>query len=334
MAEISSKELIRSLFLLQELPRTPFVPWVGTFAARLEQITTEEMLSDPGLLSTSLLNAQQLFGYDAIATVLDSSLEAEACGCQIEWPEDGSLPRTVSHPLEDGATIEGLDILNVEKRGRIPAVLETVKRIGAVRGKQVAIFGMITGPLTLARHLKGNGFVTGLNEESAESTRIVEAAGSVGLRLCRKYCELGVDAIVVAEEMLGSVTPRTLQMVAGPLKSVWNVARFFGVRSLLLTKGYAENAVDPILALQADGIALSGDIDHAQLQAAALKRGAFYGRSVPDTALGQAHEAHGGRLEDWASTGGRGSFLTTDWEVPPDADVNAMHELMRAIRGR
>ena len=70
MAEQSSKELIRSLFQLRDLPRIPFVPWVGSFAAQLEQISVEDMLSDAGLLSTSLMNAQQLFGYDAIVTFL------------------------------------------------------------------------------------------------------------------------------------------------------------------------------------------------------------------------------------------------------------------------
>jgi hypothetical protein len=65
-ADISSKELVKDLFYFKDLPRPPFIPWISTFAAKLEQIPVEDMLSDPGLLSTALLNSQDLFGYDAI----------------------------------------------------------------------------------------------------------------------------------------------------------------------------------------------------------------------------------------------------------------------------
>ena len=158
-------------------------------------------------------------------------------------------------------------------------------------------------------------------------------AGSVGLRLCRKYCELGVDAIVVAEDMLGTVKPGLYQTVAAPLKSIWNVARFFGARSLILGRGCPADRIEPVLALQADGVALSGDIDYLRLHEAALKRGACCGRSIPDRVLLGTPPATGGSFEDYVSTTGRGSFLTTEWEVPPDTDVNAMHELMRVVRG-
>jgi uroporphyrinogen decarboxylase len=333
MAELSSKELVKGLFQLKNPPRRPFIPWVGAFAAQLEQITPEEMMTDPGLLSTSLLGAQQLFGYDAIATVFDASLEAEACGCEIEWPDDGSGPRTTSHPLEDGAPIEGLDIPNLDRRGRIPTVLEAVKRIGIVRGKQVAIIGVITGPLTLARQLTGDGLVTGLNEGSAESLRTVEAAGAAGLRLCRKYCESGVDAIVVAEEMLADIKPGLMPTIAPSLKSMWNVARFFGVHSLVLSRRCRMDMVEPLLALQAEGVAVSGEVDYEKMREAALNRRCCYGQSIPDGVLCGTVPTPGGGLRDGISADGRGSFLTTEWDVPRDADVNAMHDLMRAVRG-
>ena len=69
----SSKELSRGLFELRDLARVPFIPWVCSFAAQLEQVEIEEMLSDAGLLSRSLMNAQKLFGYDAIVSVFDTS---------------------------------------------------------------------------------------------------------------------------------------------------------------------------------------------------------------------------------------------------------------------
>jgi uroporphyrinogen decarboxylase len=322
MGEISSKELVRDLFQLKELPRTPFVPWVSSFAAKLEQVTVEEMLNDPGLLSSSLLNAQQLFGYDAVATVFDPALEAEACGCELEWSDD-RLPRVVSHPLEDGATQDPMIVQDIEKRGRVPVVLEALKRINILRGKQVAIFGIITGPLSLARHLRGETLGHDLEEGSEQAARIVAGAAGIGLKLARKYCETGVDAIVISDEMLGGVDASVYSILAGPLKSIWNVTKFYGVRSLLLTTECEAAKVEPILDLRAEGAALGSQVDGGQAWEASLKRNCCYGTSV-EPSNPPAESA-------LMSANRRGHFLTTDWEVQFGTDVNAMHRLMAGI---
>jgi uroporphyrinogen decarboxylase len=290
------------------------------------------MLSDAGSLSTSLLNAQKLFGYDAIVNVFDPSLEAEACGCRIEWTEDGELPTVVSHPLGQGATVADLDVSSFDKLGRLPVVLEATKRLKIVRGKEVAIVGTVTGPLTLAKHLKGETFVTDLNQGSDEAATVIAVAGNVALRLCRIYCELGVDAVVIAEEMLGQVRPDQCQAVAGPLRSIWNVARFYDVRSLVLSRGCSEEHVEPILGLQADGVALSGDIDCARLRDAALKRKSCYSRSIPTSLLLGSPSPLGGSTGNCLSEKGRGLFLSTEWEVPLSTSVDTMHEVMSVIR--
>ena len=153
MAGESPRELFANLFQMRTLSRVPFIPWVTSFAAKLEQIPVKEMLSDATLLSRSLQNAQKLFGYDGITIVFDSTLEAEACGSEIKWSDSGKLPEVVSYPLAKGARVEDLDISDLEKRGRIPVVLETVKRLSILKGKELPLLGVITGPITLAKLL-------------------------------------------------------------------------------------------------------------------------------------------------------------------------------------
>ena len=328
----SSKELSRGLFELRDLARVPFIPWVCSFAAQLEQVEIEEMLSDAGLLSRSLMNAQKLFGYDAIVSVFDTSLEAEACGCKLDWSEAEALPRVVSHPLSEGASIEGLDISNFDKRGRVPAILEATKRLTIIRGKEVAIIGMITGPLTLARHLKGEALVTDLNQGKEAAAKLVTLAGTVGLKLCRAYCELGVDAIVIAEEMLGQINPKSYQALVAPLRSIWNVAKFYGVHSLILSKECAEEHIEPILGLQADGIAITGSLDYTRLRDAALKRNCCYARSITSSALQGTLSQAGDYTRECLSAKSKGLLLSTEWEVPYATNVNNIHEVMRIIR--
>ena len=317
---------------MRDLPKVPFVPWVGSFAAQLEQIQIEIMLSDAGSLSRALINAQKLFGYDAIVAAFDLSLEAEACGCRIDWGNGESLPAVVSHPLSEGATIEDMDISSFEKRGRLPVVLEATKRIRAIRGKDVAVIGVITGPLTLARHLKGDAFAEDLNQSSERAAKVIAATGNIALKLCRSYCELGVDVIAIADEMLGQVNPDQIQTLAAPLRSIWNVARYYNVHSLIVTKDCRQEHIEPILGLQADGVALSGDLDYAQLGDMALKRNSCYAGIVPDSLLLETSLPAENCLKDSPSLRGKGFFLSTEWEVPYATDVNKMHEVMQTIR--
>lgn len=330
-ADISSKELVRDLFRFKEVSRPPFIPWVGTFAAKLEQIQVEDMLSDPGLLSTALLNSQELFGYDAIVTIFDPSLEAEACGCEIEWSEDhGSLPQVVSHPFTGSIGFENLDIQNLEKRGRIPVFVEAIKRITLMRGKRVAIMGMVTGPFTLARQLVGEGLTDDLQRGSGEATKVLTVAGSIALKLCRTYCELGVDVIVINDEMLGKMDAGAYTTVATPLKSIWNVARFFDVRSLVLTSGVSPEKASPIIDLQADGVSLGTNVDTIALQKIAAERKVCYGLSIPTAVLNIPAEAI--KLSEIPSIENRkGCFITTDGEVPYTTSVETMQEIMRII---
>jgi hypothetical protein len=65
-------------------------------------------------------------------------------------------------------------------------------------------------------------------------------------------------------------------------------------------------------------------IDHARASEAALRRNCCYGTSV-DPSNPPTERA-------LISARKRGHFLTTDWEVPSDTDVGAMHRLMAEIR--
>ncbi len=333
MAEQSSKELVRGLFELRDMLRVPFIPWVCSFAAQLEQIQAKAMLSDAGILSRALINAQKLFGYDAIVNIFDSSLEAEACGCKINWGQGDALPEVTSHPLNEGAAIGDLDFTDFEKRGRLPVVLEATKRLNIIKGKEIAIIGMITGPLTLAGHLKGESFIDNLEQDTDEAAEIISAAGSIALKLCRTYCETGVDAIVIAEETLGQINPAVYQAVASSLRSIWNVSRFYNVHSLVLSKGCRNEDIEPILELQADGVAISGDMDYAQVKDAALKRNCCFARSISSSSLLDSVTAVGDSTADCLSSAGKGFFLSTEWDVPYSTSVNNMHEVVRIIRG-
>ena len=331
MIDISSKVLVKDLFLLKDLPRLPFIPWICTFAAKLEQLQVPDMLADPGFLSTALLNAQELLGHDAISVVFDPSLEAEVCGCEIAWPDAGdALPQVVSHPFPGGNWIEKLDISGLEKQGRLPVYFETFKRINILRGKQIALLGMVTGPVTLARHLYGENLAADLQQGKAEAVKAVAAAGSIGLKICRTYCELGADVVVINDGMLGSLDAANLSSAVPSLKSIWNVLRFYNARSLLLATGCPPENIRPVISLQPDGVSLGSGIENKVLQQELAGRKICGGFSIPAAVLEKPAEAV--TYTDIPLTGNRrGWFITTDGEIPYTTSVETIQEIAGLI---
>ena len=331
MAAQSSKELVKDLFGYKELLRTPFIPWVGVFAAKLEQVPVRGLLSDAGTLSKAQLNAQKLFGSDAIVNIFDTSLEAEACGCRLDWSDKEAPPKVSSHPLSEGAAVASIDVNSIESRGRLPAVIEATKRMLLIKGKDMAVFAMMTGPLTLARHLVGKTFIDSLVNQPQEAAKAIGLAGSIGSKLCRTYGELGVDAIVVADETLGEIPPELVKTAVGPLKTIWNMTRYYGIHSLLVTKGCSAGHIEPVISLEAEGVAIGG-VDCAAVKEAVVKKNRVYGGSILSSALLESPEKAGASAAECLAVRGKGFFLTTEWDIPYATPVENMHEVAKALK--
>jgi uroporphyrinogen-III decarboxylase len=329
----NSRELVKGLFEGKPIQRPPFSPWVCSFAAMLEQVPVKTMFSDPGILSRALSNTHKLFGYDVILNHFDPALEAEALGCEIEWQDDNWPPIITGNPLEHETDFYDLDTEGIEKKGRIPIILEATKRLILTKGKEVPIAAMITGPLTLAQYLKGNEFARQLELDDDESSDLVEDAGSICLKLCREYCELGIDIIVIAEDIQDLVIPDLSSVLASPLKSIFNVSRFYNVNSILISRVRDDSQAISLCSLGADAVSVSGNIATNKVKEKAREGNYRYSVTIPDSAFIGTDPDNTNLIENAVKSGVSGFFLSSEWEIPQDTDVNSMHRVMKIVRG-
>src|SRR4030043_2242337 len=136
---ITSKGLVRGVFDSVDLPRLPFIPWVFTHAARLEQIPLRKLFADPTQYTKCLQNARKLYGYDAIIGGFDSSLEIEICGYPVNWRGDYETPATSPHPEFDFGHLKNINIESASKTGRFGTVIESLRRINGDSGANLAL---------------------------------------------------------------------------------------------------------------------------------------------------------------------------------------------------
>ena len=328
---ITSKGLVRGAFESADLPRLPFVPWLFTHAARLEQIPVRRIFADPTQYTKCLQNAGKLYGYDAIISSFDSSLETEICGYPVNWRGDYEAPATSPHPEFDFGHLKNINIESASKTGRFGTVIESLRRINRVSGANLALAAVVTGPLTLTAGLTGRDPLKDLTERPEEAIRAIEAAAGFLLKLVQIYCQLELDIIAIADKLMPVFPAAHLSWLHSTFSPILNIIRFYNAFSVLLPGESSPNNLANLIDLGFDGIVAAG-IDLTTWNRLKGGRSCILGKAIPSHLLTSGLRELQTYLEtDLPGKIESGVFLTTDWEVPPDTPPDHIHLVMNMI---
>jgi uroporphyrinogen decarboxylase len=327
----TSKRLVRGAFESADLPRLPFVPWIFTHAARLEQIPVRRVFADPTQYTKCLQNARKLYGYDAIISSFDSSLEKEICGCPVNWRGDYEAPTTSPQPQFDFGRLKNINIESASKTGRFGTVIESLRRINRVSGPDLALAAVVTGPLTLTAGLTGRDPIKDFTERPAEVIQAIEAVAGFLLKVVQVYCQLELDIIVIADRLMSVFPAAHLSWLRSTFSPILNIVRFYNAFSVLLPGESSPGNLANLLDLGFDGIVAAG-IDLTTWNRLKGGRSCILGKAIPSHLLTSGLRELQTYLE--AALPGKiesGVFLTTDWEVPLDTPPENIHLVMNMI---
>jgi len=329
---ITSKRLVRGAFESADLPRLPFIPWIFTHAARLEQIPLRRMFADPTQYTKCLQNSRKLYGYDAIVSCFDASLEPQICGCPVSWKGDYETPVVTPNPGFDFARLGNIDVESAAKTGRFGTVIESLRRINMVAGQNLALVAVITGPLTLTASLSGRDPLKDITERQEETTRAIEAAAGLILKIVQVYCQIEPDVIVIADRLTADFPAAHLPWLKSVFSPVSGVIRFYNAFSVLLPGETSPDNIASLLDLGFDGIVASG-VDINVWNKMKGGRSCILGKAIPPRVLNSSPAELQAYLDEYLPERIEpGMFLTTDWEVPPETPPDNMHLLMNTVR--
>lgn len=145
------KALINEALKGNPVERTPWVPYTGSQIANLKGYTAQEMFRDADKLYECCIEAESQYSPDGMTPMFDLQVEAEILGCDLAW-YDNTPPTVCSHPLEGELVIPTRRIQKTD--GRIPLILDVMRRFKAAK-PDIAMYGLVCGPFTLASHLRG-----------------------------------------------------------------------------------------------------------------------------------------------------------------------------------
>ncbi|MDT3698959.1 MAG: uroporphyrinogen decarboxylase family protein [Thermincola sp.] len=328
----TSKDMVKGFFEFNEIKGVPFIPVISNFAATLEQVKAQEMFSDPTLLSKSLINSHKLFGYNAITIVIPPLLVAEACGCDISNSHEDEHGDLLARPNTEGLNIEDLDISGVEKKGRVPVFFEAAKRIVMLKGRDVAVFGIIPGPVTLAVHLFGENVLKSLNENSEEALEALDLVGELMLKLCNAYLEQGVEFIGTAAYMLDKVAISSFDAIAPVFQTLRNVAKYYKSKLITFTGDCPSEYIEPVFELPSDGVVVGGYTDLVLATNASIKHEKCLGIGLPSELSHFNEDETDGKIKEYLKLRGDARvFFSTAGEIPPGTPIPILHQITKKI---
>ncbi len=200
-----SKELLFKTLRGEETERAPWVPFAGIHAGALIGVDATEVLLDEEKLIESLLAVNRLYKPDGQPVVFDLQLEAEILGCELVWAKDGP-PSVASHPLADTMSVPCECTLPKESDGRMPLVLSAMRRMKAEVGDTTALYGLITGPFTLASHLRGNDIFMDMYDDEDYVDELLDFCKKAAICMSDMMIEAGMDVIAVVDPLVSQIS--------------------------------------------------------------------------------------------------------------------------------
>lgn len=175
-----------------------------------EGLQFHEVHHDAAKMARAAASTYRVSGFGSAVLPLDMYVEAEALGAKVDFREDSS--EWASHPrvteflynsVEDFIS-ETQGLSNIQRKGRIPVVVEAIELLKNKVGDEIAIGAWIPGPWTLLSLLVEtmNLYIT-MRRTPEIVQPALQTTAQVLARVGMAYHQAGVDFLTV-HEMGGS----------------------------------------------------------------------------------------------------------------------------------
>jgi uroporphyrinogen decarboxylase len=232
-------------------------PSCGSPATQLTGTTLSQNLGDGKVMFETIEKAVTTWRMDGDFTFSDLTVEPEACGCEIEMP-DNSLPYVLTHPVQSPGDLSDLQVPDPYRDGRMPVFVECVSLLSK-RFSLLTIAGG-SGPFTLAGELMGTEKAAIATIENPDFLdELLEYCLEVNLRYMKALAKAGAEAILLGEPTGAILSPPSFRRFSGSY--IKRLAEEVGRPVILHVCGNASHLIEEMCATGALGISVDGPTD-------------------------------------------------------------------------
>jgi uroporphyrinogen decarboxylase len=330
---MTGKERIFNVLSGKTADQVPWVPFAGVHAGKLCGYNATEVLQDADKLYESLIKVHDTYMPDGQPVIFDLQVEAEILGCDLLWAED-SPPSVVSHPLADDFNIP--DRTLSETDGRLPLILDVMRRMKASVGDNTALYGLITGPLTLATHLRGSELFMDTYTEEEKVSDLIDYCTGIARQMSDLYIAAGMDVIAVVDPVVSQISPDMFdQFLHEPMSDLFKYIKDKGAFSSLFVCGDATKNMDVMCHTHPDMISIDENIDMTAAKLITDAHHIVIGGNIPLTTvmlLGNQQDNVKFIVDFMDSIDHQNLIISPGCDMPYDVPVENAIGIMDAIR--
>jgi len=318
--------MIRAMLQGDPLARPLLLPIVFSLGARLENLSLQAFLANATKIANSQRQIRNVLGLDGVTCYFDPCLEAEACGCELEWSADG-MTRAL-RPWGGNAT-DVRDRLGapqeIARRGRVPVAADVLRRLKAMLPGEPALMAGVSGPCVLAALLGGTATATGISPHE-----VVKCAAELTAAVSTSFLESGANVIFIRES-LASIAD--YKQWAELLTPIINAIRFYEAAPVVLFDDPPSEAEIAALEAGCEGLICPRTIDLASvsiLPTSTVLASAY----LPDTSFLPGGKEDGVLAKSLAGLVRNTNLcmLTSQRDVPSEVDVKSLASLFGSLR--
>lgn len=330
---MTGKELLFSVLRHEDAPAVPWVPFAGVHAGKLIGASGREILTNGEKLLEALLAVNEVYAPDGQPILFDLQIEAEILGCRLMWA-DYAPPAVATHPLAEHLEVPTL--LPEKTDGRLPIVLDVMGQMKARVGDKTALYGLVTGPFTLASHLRGTDIFLDSVDNEDFLLELMAYAAKVCNRLSDFYIDAGMDVIAVVDPVVSQVSPRHFKrFLSQDFTQVFNHIRQRGVFSSFFVCGDATKNIEAMCQTGPDSISIDENIDMAAIKRITDGFNITLGGNIPLTTrmlLGNQQDNMQYVVELLDKLTHRNLIISPGCDMPYDVPLENTIAVMQAVR--
>ena len=281
------RDIVLKTLRHESTEQVAWVPFSGIHSGKLLGYDATEVLTDPDKLFASLMEVNKLYKPHGQPVVFDLQIEAECLGCDLVWAKDAP-PSVSTHPLagEDEPTVPCECTIPTPEDGRIPMVLDVMRRMKAAVGETTALYGLICGPFTLASHLRGNDLFMDMYDDDEFVHDLLDYCNKVAMKMADYYVEAGMDVIAVVDPLISQISSDHFEeFMSEPFTALFDHIRGKGALSSFFVCGDATRNIEVMCKTGPDSISIDENVDLLAAKAVTDKYNVAIGGNIPLTTV-------------------------------------------------
>lgn len=343
---LSSRERVLRAIRREATDCVAVAPYMYDVAVAVTGVSLLDFYTDADAMAEAQLRLHELLDQDVICVGSDNFYIAEGFGCQTTH-EEQELPALTRPAVDSLADVFGVRPLDPESDGRMPLMLEGIRKVREAVGDSVAVRSPGTGPFALASYLIGSqdwlceiGILEAGMKGASEAAlhHALEVATETLIRFGKACWDAGADIIHCGDSLASCdmISPRTYQRFAFPYEQqVFQAWKDHGITgSLLHICGDSTKVLESYADTGADLIEIDNMVDLSVAREKIGDRVTMQGNvhTVNDLLHGTPETVRAASERCIQQAGDRGFILGSGCIVPRNTAIENLQEMVRVAR--